>query len=196
MIWGRVLRRRPDLIAPLHPMIGWLFPDPAAPGGDGGLDGLGDPVRAVALAAVRAGQLELTGTERRFEVDLLGIVLPLPRPGNALGSCGQYYTPAPVSELTAATVGVREYSRIHDPAMGTGGMFRAVAHRLRAQGLDPRTVAWSGGDIDEIAVACAAANSLLWGLGPDTLFYQGDALGDDHYKRVRARRRACLGVAE
>ena len=48
----------------------------------------------VADAALRAGQLALSGTGRRRETDLLGITLTGLRPRSAVRAHGQYYTPA------------------------------------------------------------------------------------------------------
>ncbi|MFC5091468.1 hypothetical protein [Amycolatopsis plumensis] len=60
-------------------MIAWIFDDPDR-------DVRGHAL-AVAQAALRAGQPHLAGTERRFDVDLLGTVLTVLRPKSALRAC-------------------------------------------------------------------------------------------------------------
>ena len=83
--------------------------------------------------------------------------------------------------------------------MGSGGMFRAVAASMRARNLDPTTVAWVGNDVDPLAVACAAVNSLIWGLGRDVTVWCANSLSADaegDYDRARAGRRELLELAE
>jgi hypothetical protein len=166
----------------------------------GEIDGhLVTAAQTVADAALRAGQLALSGTPRRRETDLLGITLTGLRPRSALRAHGQYYTPAAGTQAIAALLGVDEQSRVADPAMGTGGMFRAVAASMRARGLDPTTVAWVGNDVDPLAVACAAVNSLIWGLGPDLTVWCANSLSADadrDYDRASAARRELLDLAQ
>jgi hypothetical protein len=70
-VWTSVVRHRPDLSLPLYPLMAWLLEEPAA--------GLVSQAHEVARAALRAGQVDLTGTPRRQEVDLLGAVVTVLR---------------------------------------------------------------------------------------------------------------------
>ncbi|MGW5722827.1 N-6 DNA methylase [Amycolatopsis sp. NPDC003865] len=166
--WSSVIRRRTEITHLLHPMIAWIFDNPDR-------DVRGHAL-AVAQAALRAGQPHLTGTERRFDVDLLGTALTVLRPKSALKARGQFYTPGSVAKLLAGMSDIQEHSNVTDPMMGTGGMFRAAAEVLREQGRDPRTIRWIGCDVDSLAVACATVNSMIWNLGTDIVFRTGNTL--------------------
>ncbi|WP_328452079.1 N-6 DNA methylase [Amycolatopsis sp. NBC_00438] len=166
--WSSIIRHRAEITHLLHLMIAWIFDDPDR-------DVRGHAL-AVAQAALRAGQTHLTGTERRFDVDLLGTVLTVLRPKSALKARGQFYTPESVTKLLAGMSDVRECSNVTDPMMGTAGMFRAAAEVMRERGRDPRTVRWIGCDVDALAVACATVNSMIWNLGVDIVFRTGDTL--------------------
>ena len=209
-VWAKILTRRPDLATPLYPMIAWLYPHNTTPdrsddrdghraaGNDADVAELESRAQTVAVAALRAGQLALSGTARRLDTDLLGVTLTGLRASSALRTRGQFYTPAPLAQTMAAMLGVAEHTSVSDPAMGTGGMFRAVATVMRDQGLDPATVAWVGNDIDSIAVAAAAVNSLLWGLGPNVLLWTGNSLAGDAahgYEQALAQRNELLELA-
>jgi len=106
-----------------------------------------------------------------------------------------FFTPPDVAELMVRMSDVEDMTSVMDPAMGTGGMFRAAAAVMREAGRDPRTVQWVGCDIDEIAVACATVNSMLWGLGVDILFLAGNALTEDWVAIARAQRDELRGIA-
>lgn len=186
-VWTDVIRIRPELTHLLYPMIAWIFEDDAG--------ALSPHVHAVASAALRTGQLDLTGSERRLDTDLLGTALALFRPKSALQDRGQFYTPADIADLMARMTGVDAYSSVTDPTMGTGGMFRAAAKALRASGRDPATVEWIGCDIDEIAVACATVNSMSWGLGHQIVFRAGDTLDKNWEELARAQRDQLRDVA-
>jgi hypothetical protein len=179
-IWTGIIRQRPDLTQPLYPLIAWVFDDSGPE--------VWSHAHGVAQAALRAGQVDLTGSESRREVDLLGVVLTVLRPDSALKERGQFYTPACVAKLMACMTEAEEGGRVHDPTMGTGGLFRAVAERMRETDRDPATVRWVGCDIDELAVACATVNSMIWGLGHDILFYAGNALTEDGLTVALAQR--------
>jgi hypothetical protein len=180
MVWTAVIRSRPELVALLYPLVAWIFENPTSE--------LREQAHAVAMAAVRAGEVDLAGTDRRFDVDLLGTVLTVLRTPSALKERGQFYTPPDVADLLARMSNVEEASSIEDPTMGTGGMFRAAAAAMRAAGRDPQAVQWVGCDIDEMAVACAVVNSLIWGLGDDILFYAGSTFAGDWKGVARAQR--------
>ena len=210
-VWARFLTGRPDLAAPLYPMIAWLYPPPdnhPDPGSnrshsEEGEEGEPSPelvsrAQTVAIAALGAGQLALSGTQRRLETDLLGITLTGLRPRSALRTRGQFYTPAAAADVLAAMLGLSEHASVSDPAMGTGGMFRAAAAAMRARGMNPATVAWVGTDIDPIAVAAAAVNSAIWGLGPNVLIWTVNTLSADpadSYATALARRNELIDLA-
>lgn len=67
-LWVFYLNQRPDLIARAYPLCSWLFQPEIDPT-------IRDAAAATARAALDAGQLQLTGTDLRHEVDLLGVVL-------------------------------------------------------------------------------------------------------------------------
>jgi hypothetical protein len=179
-VWTSVIRARPEITHLLYPIIAWLF--------DGTDADQRHHAHAVAQAALRAGQLDLTGTDRRFDTDLLGTVLTILRPKTALQARGQFYTPASIAKLIARMNDVEEHRVVADPMMGTGGMFRAVAEAMREQGRDPRTIRWIGCDIDELAVACATVNSMSWCLGHDIVFHAGNTFTNDWPTKALAQR--------
>jgi hypothetical protein len=178
--WRSITRARPETIHLLYPLIAWIFDDTET--------NVHPHAHAVAQAALRAGQPDLTGTDRRFDTDLLGNVLMVLRPKSALQARGQFYTPADISKLVAQMVGVDGFGDVLEPMMGTGGMLRAAAEVMREQGRDPRSVRWVGCDIDEIAVACSTVNSMIWGLGHDIIFHVGNALAEGWESRAFAQR--------
>ncbi|MGO1053667.1 N-6 DNA methylase [Crossiella sp. CA198] len=178
--WRSIIRSRPEVTHLVYPVISWIFDDSQA--------SVHPHAHAVARAALDAGQPDLTGTDRRFDTDLLGQVLVLLRPKSALQARGQFYTPSDIAALLAGMSTVEEHCTVLDPMMGTGGMFRAAAAVMREQGRDPHTVSWVGCDIDETAVACATVNSMIWGLGRDIVFHAGDALTPDWETHARAQR--------
>jgi hypothetical protein len=84
--------------------------------------------KRTADAAVRAGLIELTGTERRFETDVLGMLLTGLRSRADHEARGQYYTPAEFCDVMARVLDADAISVIaaegwHDPSVGTGGMY-------------------------------------------------------------------------
>jgi N-6 DNA Methylase len=186
--WQSVVRSRPEITHLLYPMISWIFDDSES--------NMHPHAQAVAQAALRAGQPSLTGTERRFNTDLLGNVLTRLRPKSALQARGQFYTPADISKLLACMSNVDAQERVMEPMMGTGGMLRAVAEVMRERGRDPRTVQWVGCDIDEIVVACATVNSMIWNLGRDIVFHAGNALTSGWEERALAQREELRQLAD
>nr|WP_083466658.1 N-6 DNA methylase [Kibdelosporangium sp. MJ126-NF4]CEL17646.1 hypothetical protein [Kibdelosporangium sp. MJ126-NF4]CTQ91127.1 hypothetical protein [Kibdelosporangium sp. MJ126-NF4] len=180
MVWRSVIQHRPETTHLLYPLIGWWFDDVDTE--------MRQHVHKVARAALHAGQVDLTGTDRRFEVDLLGAVLTVLRPKSALKAHGQFYTPGCVATLMARMSSVEEGNNVEDPMMGTGGMFRAVAEGMRESGQRPSTMRWLGCDIDETAVACATVNSMIWGLGHDIVFHVGNTLVGDWQQAALAQR--------
>ncbi|UJW32614.1 SAM-dependent methyltransferase [Saccharothrix sp. AJ9571] len=178
--WRSIIRARPETTHLLYPLIAWLF--------DNAETAVHPHAQAVAQAALRTSQPDLTGTDRRFETDLLGNVLMGLRSKSALQARGQFYTPGDVAKLIARMSDLEGRSTILEPMMGTGGMLRAAAEVLRERGHDPRSVQWVGCDLDELAVACATVNSMIWGLGTDIVFHAGNALTPNWQSRALAQR--------
>ncbi|WP_254235581.1 N-6 DNA methylase [Allokutzneria sp. A3M-2-11 16] len=186
--WRAVITAQPDLIPNLYPMLAWLWNNPE--------NTVVDAVKAVADTAVNTGLLTLSHGDRNHQVDLLGPLLALLRSDSARTGRGQIYTPACVAEFMAALVTPEENSSFCEPAAGTGEMLRAAAEAMRHNGKDPRTVTWVAGDIDELAVACLAVNSLLWNLGPNTIFGVGNTLTEDWVTRAVRQRNECTTIAQ
>jgi len=190
-LWAVYVNLRPDLVARAYPLFSWLF-DPDVS------DELIGAARTTAAAAVRAGQVEITGTGARHEVDLLGVLLTELRSDAARKGHGQVYTPADLAQITAELLGVgqtAEGATIHEPAAGTGGMLRAAAQAIRAAGRDPAAMRWVAVDIDELAIACLAVNTHLWGLGLNVLLGVGNALTDQWCERAEGERAECIELA-
>ncbi|WP_435159681.1 N-6 DNA methylase [Amycolatopsis sacchari] len=189
-VWRSVLNARPDLVHLVYPLMGWLF--------DAG-EAVEATAKSVADAALAAGQLDVTGTLERFDVDLLGIVLTALKAGGATKARAQIYTPTDVADAVAALqfadAEIRFGQSVCDPAVGTGGLFRAAAKILLSRGFDPGDLVWMGCDVDELAIAGAAVNSLLWGLGTDVLLHVGNSLQGDWIKEAQERRAEVLGIA-
>ncbi|MEU1812981.1 N-6 DNA methylase [Micromonospora aurantiaca (nom. illeg.)] len=205
--WKEFVELRPDLINPVWPLISWLYP------------GFGDErrgrdamavlpddtevtaARAIIEAALRAGQLELTGTEARFEVDLLGLLLQELRARRDQQARGQFLTPVSVADMMARMLissnGTPDAGESWcEPAMGTGGMLRAAAQAMREEGKDPTQVQWWGVDLDPLAVACAAVNAVSWNLGPQIFFGVGNALLPGWEERTVAQRAETIAIAQ
>src|SRR5699024_9568784 len=153
-------------------------------------------VSEVARAAVKAGLYALTAdTDQCRAVDLLGVVLAQLKGPKTQAARGAFYTPADIAELLTEMTGPTEPGAVYDPTVGTGGLWRAVATAVRAQGQDPNRLTWVGFDIDPLAIACTAINSLLWGLGPRVLLMVGDVLTDEVVRTAYAQRREVLDHA-
>lgn len=193
-IYTALVNARPDLIHLIYPLMEWLFNEPDA--------ALQRAAKDTGDAALRAGQLDLTGTDSRYDTDLLGVVLALLKSDNATGANAQIYTPAPIADamsymLMAGINPAREGQRVMDPAVGTGGLFRAAAQVMRSNGQDPATVSWYGADIDDLAIAACAVNSLLWRLGPRILLCVANTLSEgDWATRAEAQRGEVVKLAE
>lgn len=154
-------------------------------------------VRAVAHAALKGGLLAITGyrePEMRTDADVLGLVLTLLRSKGAMSGLGQYFTPGEVCEAMARLVldgiDLQPGMWIGEPAAGTGGMLRAAAVVLRDRGLNPANFGWGLGEFDPIAAACAAVNSIIWGLGQYVLIHVGDTLACGDFMSVAFKERA------
>lgn len=188
-IYTALVNTRPDLIHLVYPLMQWAFdePEPA----------LCRAAKQAADAALHAGQLDLTGTDRRYETDLLGVVLTLLKSHTAAGANAQIYTPPTIAAVMARMNPPTEGDTVCDPAAGTGGLFRAAAETMREQGCDPSTVTWIGADIDDLAIAACAINSLLWDLGPRVPLAVANTLAEpDWATRAHAQRDEMLQWAE
>lgn len=188
-IYTTLINARPDLMHLVYPLMEWMFNDPDA--------ALQSAAKRTADAALRQGQLDLTGTDNRYDTDLLGIVLTMLKSHSAGKANAQIYTPTALADMMARMTPPEEGSSVCDPAVGTGGLLRAAAQAMREQGRDPATVAWYGADIDDLAVAAAAVNSVVWGLGPRILLCVANTLAEgDWPHRAEAQRAEVVQLAE
>jgi hypothetical protein len=48
---------------------------------------------------------------------------------------------------------------------------------------------WYGADVDELAVASAAVNSVIWQLGPNVVLYVGDPLAEPDWSAAAAQQK-------
>ena len=146
-IWTLFAITRPELSIRTGPFAAWLD-DPASAQLDG--------AHTTAHAVVKAGQLTLTGDrDLAREVDLLGHVYQELRNPKAKKAHGEIFTPAVLATAMArmTLAGAEPGQSICDPFAGTGGLLRAAAQELRAQGVDPRSMHWHAADIDPVLVA-------------------------------------------
>ncbi|MET8681729.1 N-6 DNA methylase [Streptomyces sp. NPDC004647] len=151
-------------------------------------------VHAVTNRAINTGLLDLTGHDDpywRSESDVLSPLLTGLRHKSDKKWRGEYHTPACVTDLMAQMVVDKDFAQpnmaIREPAVGSGGMLRSVAQRLRELQLDPHDYTWYGNDVDSLAAACAAINTIIWDLGPRAHIGCADSLApDDDYAKTRA----------
>ncbi|MGW3121327.1 N-6 DNA methylase [Streptomyces sp. NPDC001107] len=168
--------KRPDLINRALRLHDWAWnPDP-------------DPhqlraVQAVTHRALNQGLLDLTGHDdpyMRAETDVLSPLLTGLRHKSDKKWRGEYHTPASVTDLLARILVDKDVAQpgmaIREPAVGSGTMLRSVAQRLRDLGLNPHDFHWYGNDIDPLAAACAAVNTIIWDLGPNCFIGCADSL--------------------
>jgi hypothetical protein len=175
-IWTLFAIIRPELSIRTGPFAAWLH-DPSSAQLDG--------AHATAHAIVRAGQLALTADrDLTREVDLLGRVYQELRNPGAKKARGEVYTPAPLATLMArmALSGTEPGQSICDPCAGTGGLLRAAAAELRAQGTDPCAMHWYAADIDPVAVSGLAVNAHLWDLGPHVVVGCANTLAEGDWQ--------------
>lgn len=188
-IYTALVNARPDLTHLVYPLMHWVFDEPQT--------ALQRAAKHTADAALHEGQLELTGTDDRYDTDLLGVVLTLLKSDSAGKANAQIYTPTPVADMMARMTLPDDGSSVCDPAVGTGGLLRAVAQAMREHGRDPTTVAWYGADIDDLAIAACAVNSVLWRLGPRILLCVANTLAEgDWARRAEARRTEILQLTK
>lgn len=169
---------RPDLIDRAVRLHDWAWnPDP-------------DPqqlsaVHAVTSAALNTGLMDLTGADDadwRSQSDVLSPLLTGLRHKSDKKWRGEYHTPAGVSDLMARALVDADNAKpgmsFMEPCIGSGGMFRSTAQRLRELQLNPHDFRWLGIDIDPLSAACAAVNAIVWDLGPATVIGCGNSLLD------------------
>ncbi|WP_367139287.1 N-6 DNA methylase [Saccharothrix sp. HUAS TT1] len=184
VLWQRFVRARPDLVNPVWPFVRiWVGSSDSYRMSDQALAA----AKAVGDTLLRHDLFSLA--DNRYDVDLLGQVLTELRPKSSLQARGQFYTPPDVCQLMAAMTVLGEGESVSDPALGSGGMFRGAAQAMREQGLDPTTVTWIGNDIDDLAIAAAAVNAVLWNLGPNVVLGVANALTEPDWvgRAVRMR---------
>ena len=190
-IWGRTWITQPYLVQASRPLHSWLDKDPDSE--------TVYAVRAVIDAALNAGLLDVTNYTdpgQRASEDVLGAVLTHMRSIGARKGLGEFHTPADVADIMTRLVNTElpdPGQTIHEPAAGSGGLIRAAAQNIRRLGGDPAQYAWVMGDLDALAIACAATNAIVWGLGDNVLAYRADALAEpEAAQRAVETRRAVL----
>lgn len=169
---------RPDLMDVAWPLFDWteeeLNPTQL------------DAVQAVTQAALRHGVLHYTGdidASARSRIDLMSWVITSLRHHQSRRSMGEYHTPPDISDLMAAMLGAEapavatpQGEWFIEPTAGTGGLFRSTAQSLRREGRNPADYGWVMLELDQLAAAGAAVNSIIWGLGPRAVVGCGDVL--------------------
>lgn len=186
-VWSLAWINRPDLITRARPLFDWLEQEPS--------DHILGCVRSVVEACLRTGILELCGTDRRFDTDMLGVFYQVLYSKKSRDGRGQFFTPSSVSRLLAeVTIGhstsIQPGERFLEPAAGTGGMFRASAEILRERGMEPADMYWYANDIDREVAACCAVNMITWRMGPRVVVGCGDTLAEGNELFVRAKQEA------
>ncbi|MFE2640171.1 hypothetical protein ACFXKF_36405 [Streptomyces scopuliridis] len=194
--------RRPDLISVAGPMLRWYQEDLS--------DDTLYAIKAVADTALKHGVLLHTGDTdpyMRSHIDVMSWTLVCLRHREDRSWLAEHHTPDDVADLLVS-LGIGDdpppAASLHEPAGGTGNIFRAVAQHLRERGIDPGGWTWSLQDLDPLAVAAAAVNFLVWELGPGAnaccgnTLSEGDLTGRALALRAEAedRRRALLTSAE
>ncbi|MFD8339251.1 N-6 DNA methylase [Streptomyces solisilvae] len=189
-VWSLQWIVHPELVVWAHPLHAWLTS--STPPAE-----TVEAIHATARAAVRAGQLELTGAPDpwdRAQTDLLGRMLEELRSHGAREAMGEHHTPPDVaalfSQFTAREAVDPEPGRwFYEVAAGTGGIFRATAQHLRRRGLNPHDYGWSMVEIDPLAAACCAVNAAVWSLGPNVVIARADVLvTPDAHQQAKAQR--------
>ncbi|MFF3406661.1 N-6 DNA methylase [Streptomyces sp. NPDC002742] len=187
-IYGRTWLHRPDLGVRMAPLMRWLTED--------GVEEKAYAVRRVTETALRYGILQLTGDpdpSNRSDTDVMSWTITSLRSQGARQGLGEYHTPSEVCDLMAAvtcTEAPEKGARFHEPAGGTGGMFRALAQRLRHLLADPADYEWALNELEPLAAAGAAVNAIVWGLGPNVVIACGDTLAHgDLQEQARRERR-------
>ncbi|MFF4504868.1 N-6 DNA methylase [Streptomyces sp. NPDC001401] len=188
-IYAHAWAHRPDLGARMAPLMGWLTEE-----------GVGEKAyaaRRVTETALRYGILQLTGDPdpyNRSDTDVISWTITSLRSHGARQGLGEYHTPPELCDVMARMLigdePPEKGRRFHEPAGGTGGMFRAAAQHLRNLQADPADYVWALNELEPLAAAGAAANAIVWGLGPNVVIACGDTLADGglHQRAVRERK--------
>ncbi|MBP2477700.1 hypothetical protein JOF53_006572 [Crossiella equi] len=191
-VWTRFARARPDLLPAVAPFAA-CFTTGTRPASAGDLVGAHTLLTQIAAPLIRW----VATPGNACEVDLLGEFWQALAAEQTRTATGQYFTPRDVAalltDLLHQTPGPG--GTVRDPCVGTGGLFLALARRMRATGTDPASVTWIGTDADELALAAAAVNAHLWGLGTRVILGAGDVLTGCPEARAHAQREHALTVA-
>ncbi|MET9412158.1 N-6 DNA methylase [Streptomyces sp. NPDC002935] len=189
-IYAHTWAHRPDLGALMAPLMGWLTEE--------SVEEKAYAVRRVTETALRYGILQLTGDPDpylRSDTDVMSWTITSLRSHGARQGLGEYHTPPEVCDLMAAmtcTEAPEKGERFHEPAGGTGGMFRALAQQLRHLLADPADYEWALNELEPLSAAGAAVNAIVWGLGPNVVIACGDTLADGGLHERSKRERAHL----
>jgi N-6 DNA methylase len=191
-VWALFSSRRPELALRCGPFCDWLNEEPRN-------ESTASGAAAVVRAAVKAGLLEVTlDPDTACEVDVLGHVHQTLRSKGAKQGQGQFYTPAIAADAIARMTisGAKPGQSICDPAAGTGGLLRAAAAQIRAEGHEPREFLWYACDIDPVAVAGLAVNFSIWRLGVHVVIGCANTLTEgDWDRRALAEQKAAVEAA-
>ncbi|MEU6325005.1 N-6 DNA methylase [Streptomyces sp. NPDC047009] len=188
-IYAHTWAHRPDLGDRMAPLMGWLT--------EQGMEEKAYAVRRVTETALRYGILQLTGDPDpwcRSDTDVMSWTITSLRSMGAKQGLGEYHTPPELCDMMARILLGNEAppkgERFHEPAGGTGGMFRSLAQALRHLDADPADYVWALNELEPLAAACAAVNAIVWGLGPNVVIACGDTLaqGDLYEQAVRERK--------
>ncbi|MFF8601993.1 N-6 DNA methylase [Streptomyces sp. NPDC015232] len=172
-------------------------------------------VAAVTRAALRAGVLQYTGDKDpyyRSDIDLMSWTITNLRHHSSRRGLGEYHTPPEVADMMArllydgASDADAEPGRgqsFNEPAAGTGGMFRSMVQAMRERGGDPHKHEWVMQELDPIAAAGAAVNTVVWDLGPKAVVAVGNTLAHSdlcqqafaHQRKMQAHRDRLRDVA-
>ncbi|GAA3371128.1 hypothetical protein GCM10020367_20540 [Streptomyces sannanensis] len=181
--------QRPDLIDTAAPIFRWTEENHDEP--------TLRAIKAVTDAALKHGVLQHTGDSdpyMRSETDLMSWTITKLRHHSSRSGLGEYHTPPEVCEMMARVLIEGDLDRMHrfyEPAGGTGGMFRAAAQILREYQRDPHDFGWMLQELDAIAAAGAAVNTIIWDLGPGALVACGNTLSEgDMTSRALGHQRA------
>lgn len=153
-LWTQMQKSSAYLIGFLDPLLGWVEKaDPRGP----------DAKAFARCCSVLAG-VDLTAVANTAHGDILGPLYTFLRSHSHKQQLGAFFTPPDVASLIAALSGLREGTRVLEPACGAGGMVLAYARQMREAGLDPDTCTYVLNDIDPMAVALAGVNLSAHGL--------------------------------
>lgn len=179
-VWANFCVVRPDLVAVAEPLYAWLWDDLKA--------NTLSQAHKIMVTALKAGQMEITGTELRMEVDLLGVLLQMLKGHKASKGVGSFHTPIELAEVMARFQAVEPGASVYEPAAGSGVLLLAAAKDLRRRGHDPASCTWVANDLDPLAAGALAVNVHLWALGPNVLVGCDNGLDDAWVDRALAER--------